>query len=226
MCYSEIVNIRFRTPPPRGCIYPTHHSITLSSITPESPPLAPRAPEPQRSACCWPPRRLGGWLLPIRSPITLDRDTSTIAPEPSLHKPRGLNNVAATAEGGIEPREEIVGVCGQKPRTLIQGGGGAAHEKIKSEHGPGKPDYVEGDEVEGNAFAAVVLRVGVCKSENECCHQRRVSRGIGSSLVEASFLEVSPGMKVMAWRKPPAVTCGICQRQKCVFVHPVSGGRA
>jgi hypothetical protein len=50
------------------------------------------------------------------------------------------------------------------------------------------------------------LRVRVCKSEYECCHRRRVSWGMGSSLVEVSLLEVSPGMKVVAWRKPPAVT--------------------
>ncbi len=123
---------------------------------------------------------MGCWL-PIRSPIRPNRDARTITPEPFLHKRRGLNDVAATAEGGIEPGEEIVGVRRQKPRTLIKGAGGAAHEEIESEHDPGKPDYVEGDEVEGNAFAGVVLRVGVCQSQNECCHQKRISWGIGSS---------------------------------------------
>lgn len=105
----------------------------------------------------------------VTSPITLDHDGRAIATEPFLDKRRSLNDVAPTAEGRIEPGQKIVGVCGQKPCALHEGGERAAQQESHPEQCPGKPDYVECDDVEGNAFAAVVLRVGVCESEGECC---------------------------------------------------------
>ena len=95
------------------------------------------------------------------------RHTRLIRAEPLLDYMGCLHVVLPALEGRVQTRQEVIKMCGDDAHSLLQSGRVAGEHQREGDHAPRQVFDRYLNNYERDLFAAVVLCVGVCESQDE-----------------------------------------------------------